>query len=162
MSSHAPRSSRWRRTAARQIRLPANSTTVYAQSATLPSSGALPCPATALTACTAIPRARRTKSVRTDFGVISKPVDRPLAHDLSPLNGAVRHLSAPVGTMSPSMTQMKKNRLPAVAGLLVIALCALFAVGCGDSKNESLADKAAETAEQEAKNQKPIPEPTAI
>jgi peptidylprolyl isomerase len=74
----------------------------------------------------------------------------------------VRHLGAPVGTMSPSMTQLKKKRLPAVAGLLVIALCALFAVGCGNSKNESLADKAAQTAEQEAKNQKPIPEPTPI
>jgi peptidylprolyl isomerase len=71
----------------------------------------------------------------------------------------VRHLGAPVGTMSPSMTQLKKNRLPALAAMLVLAL---FAAGCGDSKNESLADKSAAKAEQEAKNQKPIPEPAAI
>jgi peptidylprolyl isomerase len=71
----------------------------------------------------------------------------------------VRHLGAPVGTMSRSMTQMKKTRLPALLAVLVLAL---FAAGCGDSKDESLADKAAATAEQEAKNQKPIPEPAAI
>jgi peptidylprolyl isomerase len=76
-----------------------------------------------------------------------------------PLDGAVRHLDAPVGTMSPSMTQLKQTRLPALVLALVVAL---FAAGCGDSKDESLADKSAAKAEQEAKNQKPIPEPAAI
>jgi peptidylprolyl isomerase len=61
--------------------------------------------------------------------------------------------------MSPSMTQLKQTRLPALALVLVLAL---FAAGCGDSKNESAADQSAAKAEQEAKNQKPIPEPEAI
>jgi peptidylprolyl isomerase len=70
----------------------------------------------------------------------------------------VRHRRAIVGTMSRSMTELKKIRLPAL--IAVIAL-ALLAAGCGDSKDESLADKSAAKAEQEAKSQKPIPEPTA-
>jgi peptidylprolyl isomerase len=61
--------------------------------------------------------------------------------------------------MSRSMTQMKQTRLPVLAVALVVAL---FAAGCGDSKDESLADKSAAKAEQEAKNQKPIPEPKPI
>jgi peptidylprolyl isomerase len=57
------------------------------------------------------------------------------------------------------MPQFAKIRLPALVALLALALAA---AGCGSSKNESLADKSAAKAEQEAKNQKPIPEPTAI
>jgi peptidylprolyl isomerase len=61
--------------------------------------------------------------------------------------------------MSPSMPTLKQSRLPALVLVLVVAL---FAAGCGDSKDESLADKSAAKAEQEAKNQKPIPEPEPI
>ena len=57
------------------------------------------------------------------------------------------------------MPQLKQSRLPALVLTLVVAL---FAAGCGDSKDESLADKSAAKAEQEAKNQKPIPEPEPI
>jgi peptidylprolyl isomerase len=75
------------------------------------------------------------------------------------LSEGVRHIGGAVGTMSPSMNDLKKIRLPALAALLAVAL---LAAGCGDSKNESLADKSAAKAEQEAKAQKPIPEPAAI
>jgi peptidylprolyl isomerase len=61
--------------------------------------------------------------------------------------------------MSPSMTQMKKIRLPAIVALVALALAA---AGCGSSKDESLADKSAAKAEQELKNQKPVPEPKPI
>jgi peptidylprolyl isomerase len=61
--------------------------------------------------------------------------------------------------MSPSMTHLKTTRLPV---LLVALAVAAFAVGCGSSKDESLADKSAEKAEQELKSQKPIPEPKPI
>jgi peptidylprolyl isomerase len=97
--------------------------------------------------------------VRTDFGVISTTVHRPPEPDLSPPSVGVRHLGASVGTMSRSMTQLKKTRLPVVVAMLALAL---LAAGCGDSKDESLADKSAAKAEQEAKTQKPIPEPAAV
>jgi len=57
------------------------------------------------------------------------------------------------------MPQSAKIRLPALVAVLALALAA---AGCGNSKDESLADKSAAKAEQEAKNQKPVPEPTAI
>jgi peptidylprolyl isomerase len=57
------------------------------------------------------------------------------------------------------MTQTRKLRLPAVAAVLVLAIAA---AGCGSSKEESAADKSAEKAAQEAKNQKPIPEPKPV
>jgi peptidylprolyl isomerase len=57
------------------------------------------------------------------------------------------------------MTQISKLRLGALIAVLVAAL---VAAGCGDSKKESAADVSAAKAEQEAKNQKPIPEPKAI
>ncbi len=57
------------------------------------------------------------------------------------------------------MPQSAKIRLPALVAVLALALAA---AGCGNSKDESLADKSAAKAEQEAKNQKPVPEPAAI
>jgi peptidylprolyl isomerase len=56
------------------------------------------------------------------------------------------------------MTQISKLRIGALAALLVFAVAA---GGCGSSKDESAADKSAAKAEEEAKNQKPIPEPKA-
>ena len=57
------------------------------------------------------------------------------------------------------MTHLRPTRLPV---LLVALAVAAFAVGCGSSKDESLADKSAEKAEQQLKSQKPIPEPKPI
>jgi peptidylprolyl isomerase len=54
------------------------------------------------------------------------------------------------------MTQIPKLRLGALVALVVLALAG---AGCGSSKQESAADKSAAKAEQDAKNQKPIPEP---
>ena len=54
------------------------------------------------------------------------------------------------------MTQISKLRIGALVALLVFALAA---AGCGSTKEESAADKSAAKAEEEAKNQKPIPEP---
>jgi peptidylprolyl isomerase len=51
--------------------------------------------------------------------------------------------------------EFAKIRLPALVALLALALAA---AGCGSSKKESFADQSAAKAEQEAKNQKPIPE----
>jgi peptidylprolyl isomerase len=57
------------------------------------------------------------------------------------------------------MTTFAKIRLPALVALLAMALAA---AGCGSNKKESLADKSAAKAEQEAKSQQPIPEPAAV
>jgi peptidylprolyl isomerase len=56
------------------------------------------------------------------------------------------------------MTQIAKLRLGALVALLVLAVAA---AGCGSSTEQSAADKSAAKAEQEAKNQKPVPEPVA-
>jgi FKBP-type peptidyl-prolyl cis-trans isomerase len=56
------------------------------------------------------------------------------------------------------MTQIPKLRLGALVALLVLAVAA---AGCGSSAEQSAADKSAAKAEQEAKNQKPVPEPKA-
>jgi FKBP-type peptidyl-prolyl cis-trans isomerase len=56
------------------------------------------------------------------------------------------------------MPLLAKNRKLPVAALLALAL---VAAGCGDSGEESAADKSAAKAESEAKSQKPVPEPTA-
>jgi FKBP-type peptidyl-prolyl cis-trans isomerase len=56
------------------------------------------------------------------------------------------------------MPLFAKNRKLPVAALLALAL---VAAGCGDSGEESAADKSAAKAESEAKSQKPVPEPTA-
>jgi peptidylprolyl isomerase len=56
------------------------------------------------------------------------------------------------------MTQISKLRLGALAALLVLALAA---AGCGSNSEDSAADQSAAKAEQEAKNQQPIPEPKA-
>ena len=57
------------------------------------------------------------------------------------------------------MTQIPKLRIGALVALLVLVVAA---AGCGgSSKNESAADQSAAKAEQEAKNQQPIPEPKA-
>lgn len=56
------------------------------------------------------------------------------------------------------MTQITKLRLGALVALLVLAVAA---AGCGSSTEQSAADKSAAKAEQEAKNQKPVAEPTA-
>ena len=56
------------------------------------------------------------------------------------------------------MTQISKLRPGALVALLALALAA---AGCGKSTTESAADQSAAKAEQEAKNQKPIPEATA-
>jgi FKBP-type peptidyl-prolyl cis-trans isomerase len=56
------------------------------------------------------------------------------------------------------MTQISKLRLGALVALLVFAVAA---AGCGSSTEQSAADKSAAKAEEEAKNQKPIPEPKA-
>jgi FKBP-type peptidyl-prolyl cis-trans isomerase len=56
------------------------------------------------------------------------------------------------------MPLFAKNRKLPVAALLALAL---VAAGCGDSSEESAADKSAAKAESEAKSQKPVPEPTA-
>lgn len=57
------------------------------------------------------------------------------------------------------MTQISKLRSGALVALLALAL---IAAGCGSSKEDSAADQSAAKAEQEAKNQKPIPEPAAL
>src|SRR3954452_25480981 len=86
-------------------------------------------------------------------------MDRSPARDLLPARtgGAPsrrlgRHNVAP-------MTPFAKIRLPALVALLAMALAA---AGCGSNKKESLADKSAAKAEQEAKSQQPIPEPAAV
>jgi len=56
------------------------------------------------------------------------------------------------------MTEISKLRVGALIAVLALALAA---AGCGSSDVESAADKSAAKAEEEAKNQKPIPEPTA-
>ncbi len=56
------------------------------------------------------------------------------------------------------MPEIAKSRCVPLVVLLVLALAA---VGCGSSTDESAADKSAAKAEQEAKNVKPAPEPTA-
>ena len=56
------------------------------------------------------------------------------------------------------MTQISKLRIGALVALLAFAL---VAAGCGSSKKESAADRSAAKAEEEAKNQKPVPEPKA-
>jgi peptidylprolyl isomerase len=57
------------------------------------------------------------------------------------------------------MTEISKLRVGALIAVLALALAA---AGCGSSSDvESAADKSAAKAEQEAKDQKPIPEPTA-
>jgi FKBP-type peptidyl-prolyl cis-trans isomerase len=57
------------------------------------------------------------------------------------------------------MTQISKLRSGALVALLAVVLAA---AGCGSSKDESAADQSAAKAEQEAKNQQPIPEPKAL
>lgn len=57
------------------------------------------------------------------------------------------------------MTQISKLRSGALVALLALALAL---AGCGSSKEDSAADQSAAKAEQEAKNQKPIPEPAAL
>ena len=57
------------------------------------------------------------------------------------------------------MTQISKLRSGALVALLAFVLAA---AGCGSSRDESAADQSAAKAEQEAKNQKPIPEPKAL
>jgi peptidylprolyl isomerase len=57
------------------------------------------------------------------------------------------------------MTEISKLRVGALIAVLALALAA---AGCGSSSDvESAADKSAAKAEEEAKDQKPIPEPTA-
>jgi peptidylprolyl isomerase len=56
------------------------------------------------------------------------------------------------------MPLFAKTRSIPLALLLVLAL---LAAGCGDSTEESAADKSAAKAESEAKSQEPIPEPKA-
>jgi peptidylprolyl isomerase len=54
------------------------------------------------------------------------------------------------------------NQIPKLRIGAALAALALVVAGCGDSKNESAADTSAAKAEQEAKNQKPIPEPKPV
>ena len=57
------------------------------------------------------------------------------------------------------MPLFAKNRTTPVAALLVLAL---LVAGCGSSGDESAVDKAAQQAEKEAKNQKPVAEEAPI
>ena len=57
------------------------------------------------------------------------------------------------------MTNIAQIRPAAVAVLLAAAL---VAAGCGSSGQQSAADKAASQADQEAKNQKPVPQPKPV
>jgi peptidylprolyl isomerase len=57
------------------------------------------------------------------------------------------------------MNQIPKLRIGAVLAVLALAVSA---AGCGSDKKQSAADQSAAKAEQEAKNQQPIPEPKPV